>query len=146
MRLPFDLYALGLCEEVATRGTCDRLKVGAVLVRDKVILATGYNGSPRGLPHCDDIGHELDGDHCVRTTHAEANAIAQAARMGTAIDGCTLYCTHMPCYACAKLLINAGIKRLVAASDYHASERSKRLFLTSGLEYHLLATVKLEEI
>jgi len=117
-----------LCETIATRGTCDRLKVGALLVCDKTIIATGYNGAPRGLPHCDDeVGHELVGDHCVRTAHAEANAIAQAAKMGHEVNGATLYCTNVPCYTCAKLLINAGVVAFIASRDYHASLQTKQL-------------------
>lgn len=133
MRPSFDDYIFAICRVVATRSTCDRAAVGAVLVKDKLILATGYNGSPRGAEHCDDVGHELDGDHCVRTTHAEANAIAQAARHGVSVDGATMYCTHAPCYTCAKLIINSGVIQVKALGDYHASQRSKDLFLKLSL-------------
>lgn len=107
---------------IAKRATCDRKHVGAVIVRDKMILSTGYNGSPRGLPHCDDVGHDLremgGRQSCVRTVHAESNAVAQAARSGVSIEGATLYVTACPCLDCAKLVINAGIIRVVYGEFY----------------------------
>lgn len=114
----WDDYFMRIAVEVATRATCDRLHVGAVIAREKAILATGYNGAPRGLPHCDDAGHEMVDGHCVRAVHAEANAITQAARHGVKIDGATIYVTHAPCYGCLKLVINAGIVRIVFAGAY----------------------------
>jgi dCMP deaminase len=105
---------------VATRATCDRKHVGAVIARDRVILSTGYNGSPRHMPHCDDVGHEMVEGHCVRTVHGEANAIAQAAKNGTSVDGATVYTTASPCYDCFKLIVNAGIIRIVY-SEYYES-------------------------
>lgn len=101
-------YFMGIARQVATRATCPRKNVGAVLVRDRTILATGYNGSVRGAAHCTDVGCAIDGGHCNRTVHAEANAIAQAARIGTAIDGATLYTTASPCHRCYMLAVNAG--------------------------------------
>jgi dCMP deaminase len=118
-RKTWDEYFMRIADEVATRATCDRRHVGAVLVRDRSILATGYNGSVRGLPHCDDVGHQMRDGHCVRTVHAEANAVAQAARNGVRIDGATLYCTILPCLACMQLLANAGVVRVVAGGEYH---------------------------
>lgn len=118
-RATWDEYFMKIAGEVATRATCNRRHVGAVLVRDRSILATGYNGSVRGLPHCDDAGHLMRDGHCVRTVHAEANAVAQAARNGVRIDGATLYCTILPCLACMQLLANAGIVRAVYAGEYH---------------------------
>ena len=109
---------------VATRATCDRRNVGAVIVRDKTILSTGYNGSIRGLPHCDEVGHLMEDGHCVRTVHAEANAIAQAARNGVRIAGATVYVTASPCWACFKLIANAGIVRVVYGEFY----RDERIF------------------
>jgi dCMP deaminase len=103
---------------VAQRSTCDRAHVGCVLVRDRRILTTGYNGSPAGLPHCDDVGHLLVDGHCVRTLHAEQNAIIQAALHGVGIQNATAYVTHQPCLTCAKMLINAGISRVVYAGNY----------------------------
>ncbi|MFQ6674111.1 MAG: cytidine/deoxycytidylate deaminase family protein, partial [Fidelibacterota bacterium] len=92
-RLGQEAYFMNIAQEVATRATCDRKKVGAVIVRDKTILSTGYNGSIRGLPHCDEAGHEIENGHCVRTIHAEANAIVQAAKNGVTIDGGEIYIT-----------------------------------------------------
>jgi len=118
-----------------------------VIVRDKRILATGYVGSPVGAKHCDEDGHEMhtvkheDGKetrHCIRTAHAEQNAIANAARFGIALEGSTLYCHMTPCYVCAKMMINAGIKRVVCNLDYHAGGRSKEIFKEVGVKYELV--------
>lgn len=121
-RADWDDYFMGLAVHVATRATCDRKHVGAVIVVNKTLVSTGYNGSPRGMPHCDDAGHEMKemGGRmsCVRTVHAEANAIAQAARTGARIEGGTLYTTASPCYDCLKLIINAGIIRIVCKEFY----------------------------
>jgi dCMP deaminase len=103
---------------VAQRSTCDRAHVGCVLVRDRRILTTGYNGSPAGLPHCDDVGHLIVDGHCVRTLHAEQNAIIQAALHGIGIQNATAYVTHQPCLTCAKMLINAGISHVIYAGNY----------------------------
>ena len=100
---------MNIANEVATRSTCDRKHVGAVIVRDKTILSTGYNGSIRGLKHCDEAGHEMENTHCVRTIHAEANAIVQAARNGVQIDKSEIFITASPCYDCFKMIANAGI-------------------------------------
>ena len=103
---------MNIAAEVATRSTCDRKHVGAVIVREKTILSTGYNGSIKGLPHCDETGHEMVDGHCVRTTHAEANAIVQAAKNGVEINLSEIYVTASPCYSCFKLIANAGIKTI----------------------------------
>lgn len=107
---------------VATRATCPRRRVGAVLVRDQRILATGYNGAVRGAPHCDDIGCLLvrhgERESCVRTVHAELNALLQCAVNGVSSKKAALYCTDFPCVACAKALIQAGIERIVYLADY----------------------------
>ena len=133
---------MNIANEVATRSTCDRKHVGAVIVRDKTILSTGYNGSIRGLPHCDEVGHEIkkvthqDGStskHCVRTSHGEQNAICQAAKHGIPIDGATLYCRLEPCYTCAKMIINAGIKRVVCIRKYHAAQDSRKVLKLAGI-------------
>lgn len=133
----WDMYFLDLADAVATRATCDRGRAGCIITRDRRIIATGYVGSPPGLPHCDDIGHDLkkvidyDGtirQHCARTIHAEQNAICQAARHGVRLDGSTIYCKLFPCRVCAMLIISVGILRVVARKDYHASEESKNLF------------------
>jgi dCMP deaminase len=108
-RVSWHEYFMNIADEVATRSTCDRKHIGAVIVRDKTILSTGYNGSLRGAPHCDDAGHDMDHDHCVRTVHAEANAVAQAAKHGVRIDQAQIYVTASPCLTCFKLIANAGI-------------------------------------
>ncbi len=146
-RPSWDEYFIKIIYSLASRSTCDRGRSGAVIVRNKRILSAGYVGSPVGLPHCNDVGHELhsktheDGTvskHCVRTTHCEANAIAQAARHGISIENGTLYCLMTPCYDCAKLIINAGIKRVVAERDYHASRESKRVFKQAGVKLDIV--------
>ena len=146
-RPSWDEYFMSIAELVGSRGTCDRGRSGCVIVRDKRILVTGYVGSPAGLPHCDEVGHEMhkvvneDGstsEHCIRTAHAEQNAIAQAAKIGISVDGATVYCHMTPCYTCAKILINAGIKKVVAAKDYHASKRTKEIFESCGLKLQII--------
>ena len=129
-RPTWDEYFLEIAFTVAERSTCDRAHVGAVLVRDRRILATGYNGSPAGLPHCDEVGHLMIDGHCVRTLHAEQNAIIQAALHGVSSEGATAYVTHQPCLTCAKMLINAGIKRVVYAGNY--LDNNSRLFLAEA--------------
>lgn len=145
-RPSWDEYFLNLVQLVGTRGTCDRGRSGCVIVKDRRILSTGYVGSPMGIKHCDEIGHEMhtvtheDGKesrHCIRTTHAEQNAIVNAARFGIALEGATLYCQMTPCYVCAKIIINAGIKRVVCVKDYHAGARSKEIFQEAGIVYDL---------
>lgn len=117
-RKNWDQYFMDIAKMVAERGTCDRKYVGAVITRDKTILSTGYNGSIRKMPHCYEIGHLMENSHCIATIHAEANAIIQAAKNGTAIDGATIYTTASPCWSCLKLIINAGIKRIVFGEFY----------------------------
>jgi len=109
---------MNIAKEVATRSTCDRKYIGAVIVREKTILSTGYNGSIKGLPHCDEAGHEMVDDHCIRTTHAEANAIVQAAKNGVEINQSEIYVTASPCYNCFKLIANAGIKTIYYGEFY----------------------------
>ncbi len=123
-RASWDDYFMNIAREVSTRSTCDRKFVGAVIVRDKSILATGYNGSIRGLPHCDEEGHLMEDGHCVRTVHAEANAIVQAARNGARIDGSTIYVTASPCWGCFRLIANGGIQRIAFGEFY----RDPRIF------------------
>ncbi len=136
---------MNIAREVATRSTCDRKFVGAVIVRDRSILATGYNGSIRGLPHCDEEGHLMEEGHCVRTVHAEANAIVQAARNGVRIDASTIYVTASPCWGCFKAIANAGIKRIVYGEFY----RDDRIFGVAkqiGLELVHLAPPATSEV
>lgn len=109
---------MDIARTVATRATCPRACVGAVIVREHRILTTGYNGSPRGVAHCTEVGCTLVNDHCLRATHAEANAIVQAALHGINISGSTAYCTHQPCINCSKLLISAGVRKIVYQSAY----------------------------
>ncbi len=128
-RASWDEYFMAIAREVATRSTCDRKHVGAVIEREKMILATGYNGSIRGLAHCDDEGHLMEDGHCVRTVHAEANAIVQAARNGMRLEGAEIYVTASPCFGCFKLIANAGIRRIVFGEFY----RDSRIFELSKL-------------
>ncbi|MEK7585447.1 MAG: cytidine/deoxycytidylate deaminase family protein [Patescibacteria group bacterium] len=146
-RPTWDEYFMSIAELVGSRGTCSRGRSGCVIVRDKRILVTGYVGSPAGLPHCDDVGHEMnrvlnedgtESEHCVRTAHAEQNAVAQAAKLGVSIDGSVLYCHMVPCYICAKILINSGIKKVIALKDYHRSQRTKEIFAEAGVKLQIL--------
>jgi dCMP deaminase len=121
-RASWDEYFMQIASVVATRATCARRKIGAVVVRDRTILSTGYNGSIRGLAHCDEVGHLMEDGHCVRTVHAEANAIAQAARNGVRIEGADLYVSASPCWTCFKLIANSGIVR-VAYGEFYRDER-----------------------
>jgi dCMP deaminase len=107
-----------IAEDVSTRATCDRLTVGAVIVKDNRILTTGYNGSLPGTPHCDEAGHVLKDGHCVRTIHAEANAVLQAARFGISLAGAVCYCTFKPCLSCLKLLLGAGVVKIIYREIY----------------------------
>lgn len=132
-RASWDEYFMAIARVVATRSTCDRKHVGAVVVLDRMILTTGYNGSVRGAAHCDDAGHDMENDHCVRTVHAEANAIVQAARLGAALGGATIYVTASPCLSCFKLIANAGIKRVVFGEVYR-DRRIYGLCLESAIE------------
>jgi dCMP deaminase len=151
VRPTWDEYFLQMAEMIGKRGTCDRGRAGSVIVLDKRILSTGYVGSPVGLPHCDEVGHEMhtvtqeDGTvsrHCIRTAHAEQNAINNAARTGIKIERATMYCKMIPCYKCAQSIINAGIKRVVALKDYHGANRSKEIFNEAGMEYEILGEME----
>lgn len=143
VRPSWDEYFMEIAHTVSKRATCDRGRSGCVIARERQILVTGYVGSPTGLPHCDDAGHQMkkvlheDGHitmHCVRTVHAEQNAICQAARLGISIDGATLYCRMTPCRVCAMLIINCGIKRVVCEKKYHAGSESEQMFAEAGVE------------
>lgn len=143
IRPSWDEYFIELSNAVSKRATCDRGRSGCVIVRDRQILVSGYVGSPRGLPHCDDVGHlmkkvihedETISQHCVRTVHAEQNAICQAARLGISLDNSTIYCRMTPCRTCAMLIINCGIKRVVCEKKYHSAEESEAMFKEVGIE------------
>lgn len=149
-RPSWDEYFLKLVDEVAQRATCDRGKSGCVIVRDKRILCSGYVGSPPGFPHCDEVGHDLrkvfDSDgtvrqHCVRTIHAEQNAICQAARYGISLENTTLYCTMEPCRVCAMLIISVGVKKVVAKRKYHAAQDTRHLFQKAGIELIVMENI-----
>ena len=132
-RVSWGTYFMNIAKEVATRSTCDRKYVGAVIVREKTILSTGYNGSIKGLPHCDEAGHEMVDDHCVRTTHAEANAIVQAAKNGVQINQSEIYVTASPCYNCFKLIANAGIKTIYYG-EFYREDRILKHAKEAGIE------------
>jgi dCMP deaminase len=134
MRPDWDTYFLRIAHVVGERSTCDRAHVGCVLVVDKRILTAGYNGSPTGQEHCDDTGHLLVNGHCVRTIHAETNAIIQAALHGVSTKGATCYVTHFPCISCAKALINAGIVRIVYDAAYNIDPIAQGFFQAAGVE------------
>jgi len=142
-RPAWDNYFFGIMEAVAKRATCDRGKTASLIVKDNMILATGYVGAPRGLPSCDEIGHLMeetihaDGvarGHCVRTTHAEQNAIAQAARHGVSIDGAKMYMKMAPCLHCAKMLINSGIVEVICQKGYHAGNTAEQFLRDAGIK------------
>jgi dCMP deaminase len=143
VRPSWDDYFLELADAASRRATCDRGKSGCVIVRDKQVLATGYVGSPAGLPHCDEVGHLMKkviqesgeiSEHCLRTVHAEQNAICQAAKRGISIEGATVYTRMTPCRTCAMLLINCGIQKVVCERKYQLSEESEQLFAEAGIE------------
>ncbi len=143
VRPSWDEYFMDLANTAAKRATCDRGRSGCVIVRDKHVLVTGYVGSPKGMAHCDEVGHLFKKvfhedrtvtQHCVRTVHAEQNAICQAARRGIALDDSTLYCKMTPCRTCAMLIINCGIARVVCEKKYHAGKESEDLFEKAGVK------------
>lgn len=146
VRPSWDEYFMEVANSIAKRATCDRGRSGCVIAKNNRILVTGYVGSPAGLEHCDDVGHLMkamiheDGNqtmHCVRTVHAEQNAICQAAKLGVALDGATLYCRMTPCRTCAMLIINCGIVRVVCEKKYHVAAESEEMFRKANvkLEY-----------
>ena len=154
-------YFVNIVKAVAERATCDRGKSGAIIVKDDQIISTGYVGSAAGDDHCDDVGHkfehrikggysttEKDGvisialddisTHCVRTIHAEQNAICQAAKHGHSINRATIYCTMVPCRICAMMIINSGIIKVVALKEYQTSKQTKDLFKKCGVKLTIL--------
>jgi dCMP deaminase len=132
-RVDWNTYFMNMARQASTRATCDRKHVGAVIVREKTVLSTGYNGSIRGMPHCDEVGHTMESGHCVATIHAEANAIIQAARNGVNINGSELYTTASPCWNCFKLIANSGIKK-IHFGEFYRDERSVQLAERVGIE------------
>lgn len=122
MRSSWVEYFTQMSQLVASRSTCPRRSVGAVLVRDHRVIATGYNGAPSGQPHCSEAGCVMENNHCVRTIHAELNALLQCARYGIATQGVDLYCTDMPCRDCARSLVQSGIARIYYIRPYDSPE------------------------
>ncbi|MBS3124499.1 AAA family ATPase [Candidatus Woesearchaeota archaeon] len=146
-RPSWDEYFLRISREVAKRATCDRGKAGCVIVRDKRMLCTGYVGSPASMPHCDEVGHQFktmiheDGSnskHCMRTIHAEQNAICQAAREGLSLKGATLYCKMEPCSVCARMIANCGITRVVCEYRYQKAQETRELFKMAKIKLEVL--------
>ena len=133
-RPSWDDYFMSQAELVASRSSCDRAAVGAVVVLNKTCIATGYNGSVAGLTNCDESGHLLEEGHCVRTVHAEMNSLLQCARHGRATDGATIYVTHYPCLNCMKSILQAGIKRIVYLNDYRNNPISAKLASEAGVD------------
>ena len=132
-RPSWDEYFLKLAMLASERATCPRMHCGCILVKDRFVLATGYNGSLPGQPHCEDVGCLVVDNHCVRTNHAEINALTQAAIHGVNIKGSTAYITNMSCTTCAKALIAAGIKRVIVFSDFHDT-LATQFYTDSGVE------------
>lgn len=152
-RPSWDDYFLEVARAISKRGTCNRGRSGCVIVKDNQILAAGYVASPRGFPHCDDVGHQIkkttheDGttsQHCVRTVHAEQNALIQAAKNGVSVNGATVYCKMTPCRVCTMLFVNAGIKRVYCERKYHAGKESEKMFKKAKIkiEYKFNITQK----
>lgn len=143
VRPSWDEYFMEVMHALAKRATCDRGRTACVIVKDNQILCSGYVGSPPGLPHCDEVGHLMkavthdDGtttNHCMRTIHAEQNAICQAAKRGISIEGATIYCKIAPCRTCAMLLIACGIKRVVAEYRYQVGGEGEEMMKKVGIE------------
>lgn len=132
-RVDWNTYFMNIARQAATRSTCPRKHVGAVIVRDRAILSTGYNGSLPGLPHCEDVGCMMEEGHCVATVHAEANAILQAAKNGVRIAGAEIYTTASPCWGCFKLIANGGIRKIYYG-EFYRDERSLRVARDAGIE------------
>lgn len=154
VRPTWDEYFLSLLESLGSRGTCDRGRSGSVIVSPgNTILATGYVGSPPGQPHCDQVGHMMktvsdeegnSSQHCVRTLHAEENAILQCAKDGIRLEGATIYCKMVPCYNCTMRIVRVGVKRVVAQKRYHADKSSLELFKNASIELFIVDD-KIEE-
>ena len=147
IRPSWDEYFMEIANTVAKRATCDRGRSGCVIAKGRQLLVTGYVGSPNGMPHCDEVGHQMkktiheDGsvtNHCVRTVHAEQNAICQAAKLGISLEDSTLYCRMTPCRTCAMLIINCGIVRVVCEKKYHAGTESEEMFQLAGVKLEFM--------
>jgi len=136
-RPSWDDYFMAITMLIASRGTCDRLYAGSILVKNNRIIASGYNGSPAGLDHCNDVGHLLEEGHCVRTIHGEHNALLQAARNGgTSTEGSTMYTKYSPCIHCTKYIIGCGVKRVVVGKIYR-NEKAMDMLKEAGIRVDL---------
>ncbi len=133
MRKPWDHYFMDMAKMVATRATCNRLRVGALIVRDKRTIASGYNGSVSGDVHCIDVGCKVVDGHCIRTIHAESNAILQCAKFGVSTEGAVIYVTHFPCLNCSKQIIQAGIQQVIYEEEYRIDPYALELFAQAGV-------------
>ena len=132
-RISWDEYFMAQSHLLSLRSTCSRLSVGATIVKDKRIVSGGYNGSIKGDEHCIDVGCKVVEGHCVRTIHAEINAILQCSKFGVGTEGATIYVTHFPCLNCTKSIIQAGIKEICYANDYRNNEYARELLEKSGV-------------
>ena len=132
-RISWDEYFMAQSHLLSLRATCSRLSVGATIVKDKRIVSGGYNGSIKGDEHCIDVGCKVVEGHCVRTIHAEINAILQCSKFGVGTEGATIYVTHFPCLNCTKSIIQAGIKEICYANDYRNNEYARELLEKSGV-------------
>lgn len=144
-RVSWDQYFTDMLPVVGARSTCDRGRCGAIITRDNTILSTGYAGAPKGFPHCDDVGHlfeyvfnNMKEKHCIRTIHAEQNAIYHAAEIGASLKGATLYSTMFPCFRCAMAIVQVGIIRVVALHEYQGDLISKNIFFVAGITHSCL--------
>lgn len=152
-RPSWDEYFIEICKAVRSRATCDRGRNGVVIAKNKQILTTGYVGSPAGQPHCDEVGHIIKetkhetgeiSKHCLRTSHAEINAIAQAAKLGIAVEDATLYTLLQPCLHCSKAIVNAGIKRIVCEKRYHVGKEAEELLKKADVEQNFITNEIME--
>ena len=135
MRVAWPEYFLGIAQQVATRATCDRAHVGAVIVRDNRIVACGYNGAPSGYPHCDEVGHLMVGGHCLRSIHAEANAIDQARQIGIDLRGCEMFVTHCPCVTCAADIVRWQVRKVWFLTGSYTNDESLSILSQGGVQY-----------
>lgn len=138
MRKPWNEYFMDMAKMVATRATCNRLQVGALIVRERRAIASGYNGSVSGDVHCLDVGCKVVDGHCIRTIHAESNAILQCAKFGVSTKDADLYVTHFPCLNCSKQIIQAGIRKVIYDEDYHVDPYALELFAQAGVDIQRL--------
>lgn len=134
MRKDWNTYFMDIAHLISERATCTRLKVGAVIVKDKRIIATGFNGSVTSTEHCIEVGCNIVENHCIRTLHAEHNAVLQCAKFGVPTVGAEIYVTHFPCFQCAKIIAQTGITKVYYASGYNNDTRTFKLFNQLGIK------------